>query len=51
MALLMVVSEAAGQAVLWMAPTSGYGFLRAQLSGFGVSMIYPLLTLVIRCMH
>lgn len=46
MALLMLVIEAAGQAVLWMAPTPGYAIVGALLSGFGVSMIYPLFALV-----
>ncbi|MEE1890352.1 MFS transporter [Pseudomonas carassii] len=46
MALLMLVIETAGQAMLWMAPSPGYAIVGAALSGFGVSMIYPLLALV-----
>jgi MFS family permease len=40
-ALICVVIEAAGQALIWIAPWSGLALLGAALSGFGYSLVYP----------
>ncbi|MBV4504260.1 MFS transporter [Pseudomonas sp. BW13M1] len=46
MALSMLAIEAIGQLLLWLAASPAQAMLGAALSGFGVSMIYPLLALV-----
>src|SRR5439155_19645023 len=40
-ALIFVLIEAAGQAVLWAAPWSALGSVGAALTGFGYSLVYP----------
>ena len=40
-ALIFVLIQAAGQALLWLAPDSGIALLGAALSGFGYSLVYP----------
>ena len=40
-ALVFVLIEAAGQALLWAAPWSGLALVGAALTGFGYSLVYP----------
>src|SRR5436190_248348 len=40
-ALIFVLIEAAGQALLWAAPWSALGSVGAALTGFGYSLVYP----------
>jgi MFS family permease len=40
-ALVFLLLEAAGQALLWLAPSSALGLLGAGLTGFGYSLVYP----------
>jgi MFS family permease len=40
-ALVCVAIEAAGQALIWLAPGSGIAFLGAALTGAGYSLVYP----------
>jgi MFS family permease len=40
-ALVCLVVEAAGQAMIWLAPTPFIAILGAALSGFGYSLVYP----------
>jgi MFS family permease len=40
-ALVCVLIEAAGQALLWLAPSSALVFGGAALTGFGYSLVYP----------
>ena len=42
-ALVFVLIEAAGQALLWAAPWSGLALVGAALTGFGYSLVYPAL--------
>src|SRR5438445_112259 len=40
-ALVCVLIEAAGQALIWLAPWSTLAFVGAALTGFGYSLVYP----------
>jgi MFS family permease len=40
-ALIFLLIEAAGQALLWIAPSSAIGLIGATLTGFGYSLVYP----------
>src|SRR5439155_11634201 len=40
-ALICVLIEAAGQALLWLAPSPGMALIGAALTGFGYSLVYP----------
>ena len=40
-ALVCVLIEAAGQALIWLAPWSALALLGAALTGFGFSLVYP----------
>jgi MFS family permease len=40
-ALVSVILEAAGQAVIWFAPSRSWVFAGAALTGFGYSLVYP----------
>jgi MFS family permease len=40
-ALVCVLIEAAGQALIWLAPWSALAFVGAALTGFGYSLVYP----------
>ena len=40
-ALTFLLMEAAGQALLWLAPSSAIGLIGAGLTGFGYSLVYP----------
>ena len=40
-ALVCVMIEAAGQALIWLAPSPTLAFVGAALTGFGYSLIYP----------
>jgi MFS family permease len=40
-ALVCVLIEAAGQALIWLAPSSSLAFLGAAVTGFGYSLVYP----------
>jgi len=40
-ALICVLIEAAGQALIWLAPWSTLAFVGAALTGFGYSLVYP----------
>ena len=40
-ALVFVLIEAAGQALIWLAPSSTLVFLGAAITGFGYSLVYP----------
>ncbi|MFL5300326.1 MAG: MFS transporter, partial [Anaeromyxobacteraceae bacterium] len=40
-ALVSVVVEAAGQALIWLAPSATVALLGAALSGFGYTLVYP----------
>jgi MFS family permease len=40
-ALVCVLIEAAGQALIWLAPSSTLALLGAALTGFGYSLVYP----------
>jgi MFS family permease len=40
-ALVCLVIEAAGQILIWLAPTSGLALLGAALTGLGYSLVYP----------
>lgn len=40
-ALICVLIEAAGQAMIWLAPSSTLALLGATLTGFGYSLVYP----------
>lgn len=40
-ALVFLMFEATGQALLWLAPTSTIGLMGAALTGFGYSLVYP----------
>lgn len=40
-ALVFVLIEAVGQALIWLAPTAGMAFLGAIFTGFGYSLVYP----------
>ena len=40
-ALVSVLIEAAGQAVIWLAPSPALMFVGAALTGFGYSLVYP----------
>jgi MFS family permease len=40
-ALISVLIEAAGQALIWLAPWSGLALVGATLTGFGYSLVYP----------
>jgi MFS family permease len=40
-ALVSVVVEAAGQALIWLAPSAPVALLGAALSGFGYTLVYP----------
>jgi predicted MFS family arabinose efflux permease len=40
-ALVCIVIEAAGQALIWLAPTAALVFVGAALTGLGYSLVYP----------
>jgi MFS family permease len=40
-ALVCVLIEAAGQALIWLAPWSTLTFVGAALTGFGYTLVYP----------
>ena len=40
-ALVCVLVEAAGQALIWLAPFPTLAFLGAAVTGFGYSLVYP----------
>jgi len=40
-ALVFVVIEAAGQGLIWLAPSSAMALIGAALTGFGYSLVYP----------
>jgi predicted MFS family arabinose efflux permease len=40
-ALVCVLIEVAGQALIWLAPSAGLALLGAGLTGFGYSLVYP----------
>jgi MFS family permease len=40
-ALFCVLIEAAGQALIWLAPNAALAFVGAMLTGFGYSLVYP----------
>src|SRR5579871_612625 len=42
-ALIFLLWQAAGQAMLWLAPSAPIGLLGAGLTGFGYSLVYPAL--------